>query len=1002
MKKNEFIMPRPEFRGMVFWALNGKLDPMEMKRQIRVFKEMGFNGFFLHSRVGLKTEYLGREWFDCVNACAEEAGRLGMKAWLYDEDRWPSGFAGGMVSRVDEFRAKKLCLEEGEAQPGENILAYYNLRFKDGVLVGYGQCEPDSVQAKDEKFFRAYWKYEDKDDAFNGESYVDTMHPGAINHFLKCTHQKYLDNSGRHFGRSIPGIFTDEPNYALVTAKAVLPWTHEGLARFRDFAGYDLLPTLPELFFQTPSPFSKTRMDFHAFLSQQFDDAFFKQISQWCAMNNLVFTGHLLYEDTPTKQAAHIGAAMRHYEHFNMPGIDLITDKWASYLAAKQLSSVAHQMGIAQRLTETDGCTGWDYPLYGYKCQGDWQYALGINRRCLHLAMYTMEGIGKRDYPPSVSYQTSWHRQYRFVEDYFARIAQVLDNLTERRTILMLHPMESVWGERYAKMNEDALNGLDHDFMAISHALLANNLDFDYGDEEILTRLKARVEDGRIVLGKAEYSAVLVPPISTIRRSTLDLLLGFAAAGGDVYVLGKAPVFMDGIASGKPEDAWLHFKCLGSEKCIAELGERHRLVSIADEEGRELEPLLHLFAEGEEYDALFICNTGMKMPECVYNVPGVRNRRMTFPHARVCVKLEYKPFVAELELESGRLLAKEAICHDDGCTLDASFDMLQSHLYLFSRKPIEVEEKRVAPDASPCPVEMPEDGWHVRLDAPNCLPLDHVTCRLDGKVIAENAFINAVDAQIRAQLGLPKEHPTMIQPWARKDCSDAFADFELDMVFQCDFIPPEGIHFALENPKYFHASLNGMPLKLEDDGWWMDTALKTVPIPARLLRKGTNSLTIGGRYCAQSPTLEGMFLTGDFGVNGMEHITSPVRSLKPGDWCRQGLPYYAGNVTYIMHCSTAITGKSLEIADWQGTALEIKCNGNAPHILAWPPFVCDLSEDSGNVIELTVCGHCRNALGPFYLNTHDLDWVGFDRFSKYEHEGKDLVPVGLLSAPTIR
>src|SRR5690625_4665748 len=86
-----YLEPTNEYRGKPFWSWNGKLEKDELLRQIHVFKEMGFGGFFMHSRTGLATEYLGDEWFDLINVCAEEAEKLGMEAWLYDEDRWPSG-----------------------------------------------------------------------------------------------------------------------------------------------------------------------------------------------------------------------------------------------------------------------------------------------------------------------------------------------------------------------------------------------------------------------------------------------------------------------------------------------------------------------------------------------------------------------------------------------------------------------------------------------------------------------------------------------------------------------------------------------------------------------------------------------------------------------------------------------------------------------------------------------------------------------------------------------
>src|SRR4030042_3527585 len=67
-------------RGMPFWAWNGRLSPDELRRQIRLMKQMGLGGFFMHSRVGLATPYLQDEWFECIAACAEEAGQQGRLA----------------------------------------------------------------------------------------------------------------------------------------------------------------------------------------------------------------------------------------------------------------------------------------------------------------------------------------------------------------------------------------------------------------------------------------------------------------------------------------------------------------------------------------------------------------------------------------------------------------------------------------------------------------------------------------------------------------------------------------------------------------------------------------------------------------------------------------------------------------------------------------------------------------------------------------------------------
>ena len=53
-----------------------------------------------------------------LNTCSAqlEAEKLNMRAWLYDEDRWPSGAAGGLVTKNKEFRIRYLI--PVEIEPG--------------------------------------------------------------------------------------------------------------------------------------------------------------------------------------------------------------------------------------------------------------------------------------------------------------------------------------------------------------------------------------------------------------------------------------------------------------------------------------------------------------------------------------------------------------------------------------------------------------------------------------------------------------------------------------------------------------------------------------------------------------------------------------------------------------------------------------------------------------------------------------------------------------------
>ena len=125
-----------KYRPVPFWSWNDKLEPEVLRRQIREMHRQGLGGFFMHARGGLQTEYLSEEWMECVNACLDEAGKLGMEAWLYDENGWPSGFGGGKVNGLGlKYQQKYLRYEIGTPNElgRENTIACYTA---DGKFVG--------------------------------------------------------------------------------------------------------------------------------------------------------------------------------------------------------------------------------------------------------------------------------------------------------------------------------------------------------------------------------------------------------------------------------------------------------------------------------------------------------------------------------------------------------------------------------------------------------------------------------------------------------------------------------------------------------------------------------------------------------------------------------------------------------------------------------------------------------------------------------------------------
>jgi len=356
--QQEFKNPGSLFRGAPFWAWNGKLEPDELRRQIRLMKEMGLGGFFMHSRVGLDTPYLSDEWFNCVRACCEEAEKLGMKAWLYDEDRWPSGAAGGLVTKDLKYRARSLVMEK-LADPRK-------LKWtKDIVAVFAGRVAGTSARglrrilskkpirlSPGETLLVFSVKINECSSWFNGYAYLDTLNPEAVQRFIKVTYDAYRKKVGARFGKSVPGIFTDEPyqgNHLFSedwekTGRVSCPWTGKLPLEFKRRYGYELKERLPEIFLDVNGQsFTPARYHYHECVTHLFVESFSRQIGEWCGQNNLLFTGHALMEDTLSSQTEVVGNCMRLYEYMQAPGMDLLTEYWRIFTVAKQVSSVARQ-----------------------------------------------------------------------------------------------------------------------------------------------------------------------------------------------------------------------------------------------------------------------------------------------------------------------------------------------------------------------------------------------------------------------------------------------------------------------------------------------------------------------------------------------------------------------------------------------------------------------------------------------------------------------------------
>ena len=205
--------------------------------------------------------------------------------------------------------------------------------------------------------------------------------------------ERYAQEVGEHFGKEIPGVFTDEPCYLMEGHYdvPVIPWSDYLPAYFEKLKAYDIQKHLGELFFDE-GDFQKIRYDFYDAATKLFRDSFSCQYYKWCEKHNLKLTGHFMAEDHLAYQTQWVGAAMPHYEYMHWPGIDKLSRHLEQLLTVKQLTSVTDQLEKERAFCEVFGCIGQQSSFFHRKWIGDWQAALGINFVNEHLSLYSMRG----------------------------------------------------------------------------------------------------------------------------------------------------------------------------------------------------------------------------------------------------------------------------------------------------------------------------------------------------------------------------------------------------------------------------------------------------------------------------------------------------------------------------------------------------------------------------------------------------------------------------------
>ena len=967
--------PPKQYRAVPFWSWNDRLDPEFLRWQIREMDKAGLGGYFMHARGGLRTKYMGEDWMKCIDACIEEGNKLGMNSWCYDEEGWPSGFAGGKVPALGaEYQVKWLELEQitngvcsvqmsdGTVQADSNTMQVnVGMKTDDGTMYTCNDTiQTDGAMQRDCSILGVYRMdaigriirigLDDIRDSGvkcvirqkSSPYYFDILNKDAVKAFIDFTHEEYYQQFKEHFGKGMPGFFTDEPQYSV----AGIPWSHVIPEVFLSRYGYDILDVLPALFVECQG-YQKVRYDFWSVASELYTESFGKQIYEWCDEHNCKLTGHVMMEDTLHSQMVSTAGAMTFYEYMQIPGMDWLGRNISNPVIPRQVSSVANQLGKPFILSEMFALCGWDVSFEELKWIAEWQYVNGVNLMCQHLEGYTLEGSRKRDYPPSMFYQQSWWTEYKNFNDYFARLGMLLADGSSACDVLLLHPIKSGW-IAYNHTNTPALRKLDKDFAHATETLMGLHIDHHYGDETIIGKY-GKVKSNKFIVGQCEYSVVVMPSMLTIDDYTLQLLYEFSDNGGIVISIGDFPQ----LVSGKKNSSLEALK--NKVVCISE--DERKLYPLLMEAGIILLSIEQSEAQGSSQNIREITAIHSR----VIDYEGSRayfmvnhSQKETY---KAIVKIKTGSSISKLNIENGEVEKINSRPINGIIAVELEFLPMQSFVLVSG----EAAGSGRSPDKNDLSPDTDIDTPHVdksgisSSDGIDTSPIDEIpndlkrdvssTIKRDVKIITpgkswdiEAADLNSLTLDYCCysinhgewQKPVPVISLMNILLNLQRSC-----DVTMKFIFEADLDLDRNREFilAVEAADKLRITVNGNEVVYTDIGWWKDSAFKKIDIKP-FVKMGSNEIILERRFCQSQKVydvlfgesvleteknkltydteLESIYVVGDFGVvsksgytNGERKalftegpfviVDQPVKTVS-GQLTQEGFCFFAGSL----------------------------------------------------------------------------------------------------------
>ena len=1003
----QFRDPSGEYMPLLMWFWNDYITEDEITFQMEKMREQNIINFFIHPTGGMLIEYLSDRYMELIQYVVKEAKRLDMHYWIYDEYEFPSGSAGGTLCvKYPEHRQKYLGVEERFM---EMPAARVNI-CKQGTFVGAqlvwekdgknfvrdisDECEVHTVDGvttltyqyrenncSGRAFFyfcevnlavRVSGNYRIGADAIPG--YVDMISREAVGKFIELTHERYKQFIGDEFGKTVPGIFTDEPSsFSILAFCGFGPWNDAFPAEFEKDHGYSILPWLYALWsVEAKSPKEiQVQQDYRNTVKRLYFDAFMGQIAHWCRDNNLIFTGHIGGEENLFHHLAQCDS-LEELTMMDIPGCDSILasdriDTPEFNIAGKLAAAAAKYNGSDRVLCETFSGSGWKMRFPLMKRILNRLLVMGANWIQYMGGFYTIGAAAKNfpfGFPPSHNYNNTLFKHYHDLNKYIAGFQSLSVNTKPDSNVLLFFPLHQTLQERHISIRErwnqfDTFENIQNiAFIDTVNALLYEGVSYDFYSEHMTDAIT--VHDGWVEAFGYRYDTLIFPRMKFINGKTRKLIEKLKAHNVKMIFTWYLPsVDTD---NGETFDPGFRMEICDAAARVQRDG---NVWFIDRKEGDSLELLrsafrslipdriLHMEADkgvyickrsNEDTEVYFLCNDNREAARAAVDaLPGMR---ILDPDTGEEADYRVKDGKIHLTLGSYEMLA---MIRDKADTT-----VLQS-----------------------TPAPLPETGMQV-LEAPyvftaedgNFLPLHYEMYDTDLQKWVACRYMRFLDG-----LHMRPEEPYRLRAWV-----------------QIDKMPGQ-LFLNAEVMRVTRLAVNGkeIPFCVNTKRWCpYDFTLDAT----ELFHEGENLIELDAvsESIVKFSRPQFLHLSGDFTVTDEGHIAAPVAEIPAIGWEKAGYPYYIGDGIYKVCVSVEAGWKKAVLTIPTDDIAMVFVNGQFVGKKLWLKNDMDVSDflkPGSNEIEVRITSTCANLFG--------CEADGFEESIFYGHYSAERTNNGLTA-----